>query len=137
MTTYKITDEQWARIVAFLRACPDVYVGNEADCRRFVEAVLWLDRTGAQWRELPEATFGKWNTVYKRYGRWCERDVWRQMHEHFTQDADLEYVIPDSTTIRAHPCAAGAAGKKGGSRLRPSAAVEAASAPRSTSSSMA
>lgn len=113
MTNYKIKDEQWPQIVEFLHNHPGVYVGKEDECRRFVEAVVWVARTGAQWREVPEQ-FGKWNSVYKRYVRWCDKDIWRSMHEHFAQDADLEYLIPDSTVIRAHPCAAGASQEKGG-----------------------
>jgi len=113
MTNYKIKDEQWPKIIEFLRNYRGVYVGQEDECRRFVEAVVWVARTGVQWREVPE-DFGKWNSVYKRYMRWCDKDVWKHMHAHFAQDADLEYLIPDSTVIRAHPCAAGAPREKGG-----------------------
>ena len=136
MTSNRIRDDQWTKLVQFLRECPDVYVGREEQCRRFVEAVLWIARTGAQWRELPQARFGKWNSVYKRDGRWCDKDIWRRMHEHFAQDADLAYLIPDSTIIRAHPCAAGAPGEKGGSRIKHSGAVEVGLAPRFTPWSM-
>jgi transposase len=114
----KIRDDQWSKILQFLRSCPHVYVGNEANCRRFVEAVLWLTRTGAQWRELPEERFGKWNSIYKRYARWCEKDIWNHMLDHFADNPDLEYLIPDSTTVRAHPCAAGAPRVKGGNQAR-------------------
>ena len=134
MTTYKLSPDQWWKIVCFLRLCPNVYVGNQDECRRFVEGVIWINRTGAQWRELPER-FGKWNSVYKRYTRWCDNEVWQRMHEYFVQDPDMEYLIPDSTVIRAHPCAAGAPGKKGGNQPKHSAAVEVDSAPRYTPSS--
>lgn len=71
MTDIKLTDEQWVKIRDFLREDPNVYVGNETDCRSFVEAVKWMSRRGSQWRLLP-TEYGKWNTVYKRFGRWCE-----------------------------------------------------------------
>ena len=104
--------QQWARILGFLRACPDVYVGREQDCRRFLTAVFWVLRTGAQWRALP-MDYGKWNTVYKRFLRWCEKGVWERMHAACAADPDMEHVLLDSTTVRAHPCAAGAPRKRG------------------------
>ena len=107
MTTLTLRDDQWARIAAFLREGRHVYVGNEDDCRRFVEGIMWVSRSGAQWRLLP-SEYGNWNSVYKRFGRWCEQGVWTAMLAHFADDADMENVMVDSTVIRANACAAGA-----------------------------
>ena len=68
MSNIRLSPEQWARVLDFLRGCTGLYIGQEADCRRFVEAVLWINRSGAQWRLLP-AEYGNWNTVYKRFAR--------------------------------------------------------------------
>ena len=105
--TIKLQDDQWMKIQQFLRGCRKVKVGSARKCRRFVEGVLWVQRSGAQWRLLPRED-GKWNSVYKRFGRWCDAGVWQMMFEYFASDPDMENVLIDSTIVRAHPCAAGA-----------------------------
>lgn len=127
--TRPLGKQQWRQIVEFLQQHRKVYVGKEAECRRFIEGVRWISRTGAQWRELPEK-YGKWNTVYKRFRRWCEAGIWEEMLQHFSCDPDWEWLVLDSTIVRAHPCAAGAPAKKGGKGRKPSDAVAAGSAPR-------
>jgi len=112
MSNVRLTDNQWAKIRAFLKEGPNAYIGkNEAESRRFVEGVLWLSRSGAQWRLLP-TEYGKWNTVYKRFARWCDQGVWARMLDHFADDPDVENGMIDSTIVRAHPCAAGAEKKR-------------------------
>ncbi len=131
MATVELPDEQWSKILQFLRGCPEVYVGEEPDCRNFIEGVLWVARSGAQWRLLPER-YGKWNSIYRRFARWCDKDIWERMHHHFAHDPDLEHLIIDSTVVRAHSCAAGASLKREAKEHRPWAGAEAGSAPKST-----
>ena len=123
-------------MLEFLRSQPGLYVGQEADCKRFIEAIIWMSRSGAQWRLLP-SEYGKWNSVYKRFARWCEGGVWERMHQHLVDDPDMEYLIIDSTVVRAHHSAAGAPKKKVVKHLKPSVEVEAGSLQRSTWLSMA
>ena len=107
MIKQMLKDEQWMKIQSFLRNQSRVKVGSARKCRRFVEAVVWMTRSGAQWRLLPKE-YGKWNSVYKRYARWNEAGVWDQMLQYFATDADMAHVQIDSTIVRAHPVAAGA-----------------------------
>ena len=127
MTDVNVTDEQWTKIRGFLRQDPKAYVGNEAICRRFIEAIKWMSRSGAQWRLLP-SEYGNWNSVFKRFARWCENGVWERMLDHFADDPDMENGMIDSTIIRAHPCAAGAEKNRVNRRLD---AAEADSPPKS------
>lgn len=130
MPNTTLRNDQWEKIYLFLKLHPRAYAGDEADCRLFVEGVLWIARSGAQWRLLPEA-YGHWNTVYKRFARWCEHDIWNEMHQHFAGDPDLENILLDSTVVRAHPCAAGALKKTGARRRKPLVEAGAGSAPKS------
>ena len=108
MTDVRLTDDQWEKIRDFLKQDPNAYIGkDEQACRRFVEAVKWISRSGAQWRLLP-GEYGKWNTVYKRLARWCDQGMWARMLEHFANNPDMENGMVDRTVGRAHACAAGA-----------------------------
>jgi transposase len=127
--------DQTAKLIEYLRSHPRAYVGEEAACERFLNGVLWMARSGAQWRELP-AQYGNWNSVYKRFARWGEAGIWTDMFEHFAAAPDLEWLLLDSSIVRAHACAAGASKKTVGKPPRRLVAAAVASAPRSTSSSM-
>lgn len=116
-----LRDDQWVRMAPHL-------AGKATDCgvtakdnRRFVEAVLWIVRTSSPWRDLPPV-FGNWNSVFRRFSRWSHDGVWWNLFKALADDPDFEYVIIDSTIVRAHQHATG---KKGGLKIVPLAAVEA------------
>jgi len=108
-----LPDDQWNKIYSFLLSCPNLYVSDEAKTRRFICALLWVVRSGAQWRLLPEV-YGKWNTVYRRFARWCNKGTFTKMLSLLASEPDMEWLIIDSTIIRAHPCAAFTPQKRGG-----------------------
>jgi putative transposase len=110
MRRHEITDEQWYRIKDLLPGKQGDPGRTATDNRLFVSAVLWIARTGAPWRDLPDR-FGGWNSVFQRFNRWCKRGVWRRLLEVW-KDPGLECLMLDSTIIRAHQHAAGAL-KKG------------------------
>ena len=101
-----ISDSEWLFISCELSALPRIKVGNLDKCRKFIGAVLWLLRGGMEWRMLPPE-HGKWNSVFKRYSRWCAYGVWDNLLNCFAQQADLQDVSIDGTINRAHACAAG------------------------------
>jgi len=130
MSNSTLRDDQWEKIYLFLKNHTRVYAGKKEACRLFVEGVFWITRTGAQWRFLP-MTYGEWNSVYKRFARWCDHEVWEDLHQHFADDPDMENGLLDSTVVRAHPCAAGASKKTAGRSNKPWDAVEVGLAPKS------
>jgi transposase len=111
-------DEQWKKISGLIIGRPDQNGSTGRDNRMFVEGVLWIVRTGSPWRDLPEV-FGEWNSVFQRFSRWSAKEVWQRIFEALSDDPDFEYLIIDSTIVRAHQHASGA---KGGLKIRPSAA---------------
>lgn len=113
MLPVTLPESDWEIIYTFLKNYPGLYLGNEIKARRFIEGVLWLSRSGAPWRFLP-ADYGKWNSIYQRFSRWSERGIWQALFDHLAADPDCEWLLLDSTIVRAHPCAAGALKKNGG-----------------------
>ena len=100
---HELTDEQWESIQDLLPGKAGDPGRTAADNRLFVDAVLYVLKTVIPWEDLP-ARFGKPNTVWKRYDRWCANDVWQEIVRALG-DPDLEEVQLDSTTIKAHPVA--------------------------------
>lgn len=110
---HAIRDEDWERIKDLLPGRAGQRGVTAKDNRLFIDAVLWIAKTGAPWRDLPER-FGNWNSVWRRFDRWARKGVWQKVFATL-QDPDLEWLILDSTIIRAHPHAAGARKQADGS----------------------
>ena len=102
---YELTDENWRRIEHLLPGKASDPGRTAEDNRRFVNAVLWIARSGAPWRDLPER-YGNWNSVFQRFNRWSKNGAWQRIFEAL-QDPDLDWLMVDSTMVRAHQHAAG------------------------------
>lgn len=128
-----MTNEQWARLAPLLPPQKPKRGRPAHDHRRMANGMLWVLRTGAPWRDLPEC-YGPWESVASRFYRWSRAGVWDRVLEALQGQADvagrLDWRVhyADATSVRAHQHAAGA--KKGGRRFRRSGAVKEASVPR-------
>jgi transposase len=117
-----LKDAQWERLSEHIIGNERTRGSSGRNNRMFVEAVLWIVRTGSPWRDLPEV-FGCWNSTFRRFSRWSAKGVWHRIFAAMSDDPDFEYLIVDSTIVRAHQHAAGA---KRGLEIRRSAARAAA-----------
>ena len=104
-----LTDAQWAKMEPHCLGKPMDPGRSGSDNRRFVEAVLWIARTGSPWRDLPEV-FGNWNTVFKRFRHWVKADVFKRIFGALSGDPDLEFAMIDGTIVKVHRHGQGAKG---------------------------
>lgn len=123
-----VSDEQWALIGPLLPPEQGRGCRPAGDNRRYFEGMMWMARSGAQWRLLPDE-YGKWNSVFRRYRRWVETGVFDALLETLAEMVarDISADMIDSTVVRAHHCAVGL--KKGIKRLRGLAGRAAVSVP--------
>ena len=111
---YELSAKQWRRIADLLPGKVGDPGRSGDDNRRFVNGVLWVLRSGARWHDLPPR-YGKWKSVHKRFTRWAKAGVWERVFESLTADPDNDYLMLDSSLVRAHQQAATG---KGGTRTR-------------------
>ena len=114
---HEISDADFARVSPLMTGRPGQHGGLAEDNRRFLNAVLYVARTGIPWRDLP-AEFGAWDAVYNRFRRWAASGGLRWLFEALTADpgfGEVRRVLIDSTVVRAHHHAAGARRIKSGS----------------------
>ena len=107
MRRHELTEEQWQAIAPLLPGKAGDPGRTAQDNRLFVNAVYWMAKTGAPWRDLP-GRFGLWNSVFQRFRRWCKRNVWQRIAEMLGEEDDFATLLLDSTVVRAHQHAAGA-----------------------------
>jgi transposase len=111
---YELNQTQWERIAPLLPGKAGDPGRTAQDNRLFVNGVLWVLRSGAHWCDLPER-YGRWKTAHKRFSRWSKAGVWDRVFADLIKDRDNQYLMIDSTVVRAHQQAATG---KGGPRIR-------------------
>jgi len=111
---YELSDAQWERIAPLLPGKAGDPGRTGGDNRLFVNGVLWVLRSGAHWCDVPER-YGKDKTLHKRFTRWAQAGVWEKVFASLIKDADNQYLMLDSTLVRAHQQAATG---KGGPKTR-------------------
>ena len=121
---HDISDGAWALLAPHLPGQRGQWGGIAEDNRRFINAVFWVLRTGAPWRDLPP-DYGRWGTVHQRFIRWRDAGRWEALLEVVIDEPDFEWLMVDASHVKVHPHAAGAVGgnegmgrTKGGSARR-------------------
>ena len=121
---HDISDEAWAILEPHLPGKKGDWGGIAKDNRSFINAVFWILRTGAPWRDLPP-DYGDWKNTHRRFCRWRDKGIWETLLERIISEPDFEWLMIDATHIKVHPHAAGAVGgnqemarSKGGSTQR-------------------
>jgi transposase len=106
---HDISEKVWSLLEPHLPGREGVWGGIARDNRLFINAVFWILRTGAPWRDLPP-DYGDWKNTHRRFCRWRDRGVWAALLEQLVDDPDFEWLMIDASHIKVHPHAAGAKG---------------------------
>ena len=99
MDRFILTDAQWETIEPHCLGKQSDPGRTGGDGRLFLEAVLWIARTGSPWRDLP-VEFGPWNTVFKRFWHWVKANVFKRIFDALSDDPDMEYAMVDATIVK-------------------------------------
>ncbi len=103
---YLLKDSEFKVVFEILKTFKGIHKKSESRLRNFIEAVCYVCRSGCQWRLLPKE-YGCWRAIHKRFKAWSDRDIWKKLFEESQDNPDLEWVMIDSTIVRAHACSAG------------------------------
>ncbi len=106
---HDISDELWNKIESNLPGQKGCWGGIARDNRTFINAVMWIFRTGAPWRDLPP-DYGNWKNVHRRFCRWRDNGIWENLLNIFINAPDFEWLMIDSTFVKTHKAGLGAKG---------------------------
>ena len=115
---HDISDKVWELLMPLLPGQRGQWGGIAKDNRNFINAVFWILRTRAPWRDLP-SSYGKWGTVHQRFRRWRNAGIWEKILEVLINEPDYEWLMIDASHCKVHPHATGAiGGNQGMSRTK-------------------
>ena len=106
---HDISDKVWELLEPHLPGREGTRGVTARDNRNFLNAVFWILRTGAPWRDLPP-DYGDWKNTHRRFCRWRDSGVWERLLEILVSDPDFEWLMIDASHIKVHPHATGARG---------------------------
>lgn len=106
---HDISDESWAKIELLLPGRKGTWGGNARDNRQFINAVFWILRTGAPWRDLPPS-YGDWKNTHRRFCRWRDKGVWENLLVELIDNPEFELLMIDASHVKVHAHGSGARG---------------------------
>ena len=106
---HDISDKAWALLAPHLPGNKGKVGRPATDNRMFINAVFWILRTGAPWRDLPP-DYGDWKNTHRRFCRWRDKGIWEALLEKLIDEPDFEWLMIDASQVKVHPHAAGAKG---------------------------
>ena len=106
---HDISDKTWKLLEPHLPGRSGIWGGVAKDNRLFINAIFWILRTGAPWRDLPP-DYGDWKNAQRRFCRWRDKGVWEALLETLIDQPDYEWLMIDASHAKVHPHAAGAKG---------------------------
>ena len=106
---HDLSDKAWSVIEPHTIGNKGSWGGNAHDTRLFINAVFWILRTGAPWRDLPPS-YGDWKNTHRRFCRWRDKRIWEKMLEALIDEPDFEWLMIDASHCKVHPHACGAKG---------------------------
>lgn len=119
---YELTDQEWEQIAPLLPPEKNSKPGRPSkDNRLMLNAMVWIARSGAPWRDLPER-YGPWKSVYSRFRKWIDDGILDNIFRVLRLEAELEELSLDASIVQAHQHSAGA--KKGGQKMKSGTAGE-------------
>lgn len=103
---HDITDKLWGLLEPHLPGRKGSWRGIAQDNRQFINAVFWIMRTGAPWRDLPP-DYGDWSNTHRRFIRWRDKGVWERLLENLIDNPDYGWLMIDASHCKVHPHASG------------------------------